>query len=350
MRYIDLPVGAGAESVRPAEILKASKLCFGSLCIGPLQADLSVKDGAEVISRAFDLGVNFIDTAQLYGTYPHIKAALVSRRSKDKKNKKDKDNKIIISTKTYAHTRKLAKEALAEVLRELDADCVDIFLLHEQESVQTVYGHIEALEYLFEQKKAGRIKAVGISTHHVSGVSGAVEFNKTYKKDKLEVIHPMHNITGLGIIPENNKSTAISQMDAALTEAKKSGFFIFSMKPLGGGNLFARAEEALGFSLGKPFIDSVAVGMKSAEEVDANVSFFEIGKFTDGYYKNYAQNNGGKRLHIDGWCGGCGKCAAACPSGALTVNSGGAAECDYGKCVLCGYCSTACGSFAIKIV
>ena len=45
-------------------IKNISKLCFGSLTVGPLQANLPVDIGAEVIAHAFDCGVNFIDTAQ----------------------------------------------------------------------------------------------------------------------------------------------------------------------------------------------------------------------------------------------------------------------------------------------
>ncbi|MCL1866418.1 MAG: aldo/keto reductase, partial [Oscillospiraceae bacterium] len=155
MLYSDLHIKDGGGNIK--ETLKVSKLCFGSLCMGPLQSGLSVKDGAEIIKRAFDSGVNFIDAAQLYRTYPYIKAALDLNAGK---------NKIIISTKTYAHTRKLAEESLEEALGGLGVDCIDIFMLHEQESIHTIHGHLDALEYLFEQKKAGAIKAVGISTHH----------------------------------------------------------------------------------------------------------------------------------------------------------------------------------------
>ena len=320
--------------------MKVSRLCFGSLCMGPLQSGLSVKEGAGVMCRAFELGVNFVDTAQLYSTYPYIKAALDAYGAK---------NKIVISTKTYAHTKKLAAEALDEALLELGRDYIDIFMLHEQESLHTLYGHIEALEYLFEQKRAGKIKAVGISTHHVAGVSGALEFNRTYTKDRLDIVHPMFNMAGLGIIPERGQTgNAAAQMEAVLTEAKKQGFFIFAMKVLGGGNLYSRACEALGFVLGKPFIDSVAVGMKSIYEVEANVHFFETGAFAAGY-EDYIKT-AKKRLHIDSWCEGCGKCISACAAGALSKNPEGVAVCDPERCVLCGYCSAACGVFAIKIV
>ena len=121
------------------------------------------------------------------------------------------------------------------------------------------------------------------------------------------------------------------------------------MKPLGGGNLFAKAEEAIGFVAGKDFIDSTAVGMTSELEVEANVNFFETGRFTDEYYKKRPENSAKKRLHIDYWCEGCGKCVKACPSKALEI-SNGKAVCDYGRCVLCGYCSSSCDCFAIKII
>jgi len=335
MRCSYLNVRDAAGTVK--ETLKVSKLCFGSLCIGPLQSDLAVADGAEIIRCALRLGVNFIDTAQLYETYPYIARAAFPD--------------TVISTKTYAYTKKLAEDALNEALRELGRDAIDIFMLHEQESVHTIYGHIEALEYLFEQKRAGKIKAVGISTHHVAGVAGALEFNRTYKGgDKLDVIHPMLNVDGLGIIPERAGEHKTRQMEQALADAKENGFFIFTMKPLGGGNLFASADRALRYCLDKPYVDSVAVGMKSELEVAANAHFFETGRFTDEYYRSYIEREGKKkRLHIDGWCEGCGKCAEACPAGALGI-SGGRAVCDGGKCVLCGYCARACGCFAVKII
>lgn len=310
------------------EIKKVSRLCFGSLCLGYLQSGLELREGAGVIRRAYELGVNFVDTAQLYGTYKYIKAAGLG------------DN-IVISSKTYAHTSKLAEEALEEALHELGRDYIDIFMLHEQESVSTLEGHFEALEYLFEQKRRGRIKAVGASTHHVNGVLGAVEFNKRYE-DKLEVIHPMYNMSGLGIAD----GTPI-EMEAALLEAKKSGFFIFCMKALGGGVLYRKAEEALNFVLSQPFIDCAAIGMKSLLEVEANAHFFQTGKFPEVYYRDY--NKAKKSLHIDEWCAGCGECAKKCRQGALQI-SGGKAVCDAGRCLLCGYCAAACGDFAVKII
>jgi ferredoxin len=136
-------------------------------------------------------------------------------------------------------------------------------------------------------------------------------------------------------------------MEAALLEAKKSGFFIFCMKALGGGVLYSRAEEALKLVRSKPFIDSVAVGIKSVAEAEADAELFESGKFPEEYYKNYSKVK--KSLHIDEWCTGCGECAKKCGQNALEI-SDGKAVCDAGRCVLCGYCAAACRDFAVKII
>jgi aryl-alcohol dehydrogenase-like predicted oxidoreductase len=56
--------------------LSVSRLCFGALTVGPLQSNLPLNEGAAVIRYALEQGVNFIDTAKLYGTYPYIREAL----------------------------------------------------------------------------------------------------------------------------------------------------------------------------------------------------------------------------------------------------------------------------------
>ena len=59
--------------------IRVSTICFGVLTIGPLQAGLKVQDGAEVVSYALERGINFLDTAESYGTYPYIKEALAAK-------------------------------------------------------------------------------------------------------------------------------------------------------------------------------------------------------------------------------------------------------------------------------
>ncbi|MFZ5754869.1 MAG: aldo/keto reductase, partial [Bacillota bacterium] len=124
--------------------LKVSRLCFGSLTMGPLQANLSIKQGAALLRYAFELGVNFIDTAKLYRTYPYIKEAL-----------RGWDAPVIIASKSYDYTWEGMQRSVEEARLAIDRDYLDIFLLHEQESELTLEGHRPALEYLWEAKAKG---------------------------------------------------------------------------------------------------------------------------------------------------------------------------------------------------
>lgn len=301
-----------------------SRLCFGALVIGPLQSSLPVDEGAEVIVEALKLGVNFIDTAELYGTYPHIRKAISLFGEKP-----------VIASKSYAYSEASAKESLELARKSLGVDVIDIFLLHEQESRLTLRGHREALEYYLAEKQKGRIKAVGVSTHNIEVVEACSEM------PEIDVIHPLVNRAGIGI-----GDGPIEDMLAAVRKAYESGKGVYSMKPLGGGNLLSSYEESMGFILNQPCIHSIAVGMQSVEEVVMNVNLFE-GREIPGDMLSSIKRKG-KKLHIDYWCSACGRCVSSCGQDALYLNDV-KARVDEGKCVLCGYCVSACPQFAIKI-
>ncbi|HHW30236.1 MAG TPA: 4Fe-4S binding protein [Clostridiaceae bacterium] len=301
-----------------------SRLCFGGLIIGPLQANQDVRQGAEVIAAALESGVNFIDTAELYGTYPHIREAI-------KKTKK----LPVISSKSYAYTQEGARESLEKARQALDIDVIDIFMLHEQESRLTLKGHREALEYYISAKAKGLVKAVGVSTHNVEVVEACADM------PEIDVIHPIINKKGLGI-----GDGTIDEMLSAVKKAYDAGKGIYSMKPLGGGNLLNDYEESLNFVLNLPFVHSIALGMQSVEEVIMNIAFFN-GEPVPEEIANFLKKKK-RKLHIDYWCEGCGRCVQRCNLGALKVEEGKAVV-NKEKCVLCGYCSSVCPQFAIKI-
>ncbi len=304
--------------------LRVSRLCFGGLIIGPLQANLSIDEGARIIASAFEMGVNFIDTAELYGTYPHIREAMKISKIKP-----------VIATKSYAYSKESARDSVEKARREMDVDVLDIFMLHEQETRLTLRGHRDALDYYLEQKEKGIIKAVGVSSHNIEVVEAAADM------PEIDVIHPLVNKTGLGI-----GDGTVDQMLAAIEKAYNAGKGIYSMKPLGGGNLLKMYDECMDFVLKIPYIHSIALGMQSIEEVKMNVSIFNNEEVSESI--RYALTNKKRILHIDYWCNGCGSCVKRCRQKALKVVDG-KAQADMNKCVLCGYCSSACSMFAIKI-
>ncbi len=300
--------------------IEVSSLCCGTLTVGPLQRGLSVADGAKVLSAAYERGVTFYDTAQLYDTYAYLHAAL---HGKD----------YVVASKCYAYTAVDARAAVDEARRALDRDCIDVFLLHEQESAATLRGHAEALDALYELRQRGILRAVGVSTHHVACVYAAADL------PDIDVIHPIINIAGVGIV-----DGATDDMLAAIRYAQSRGKGIYGMKALGGGNLLTRYAEALSYAhdLALP---SVAVGMGSVREVESTVDAWEC--LCNGQAPTVSDALHNKSLHIEPWCEGCGKCAARCSHGALTLER--TARVDDTRCVLCGYCAHDCPVFAIKV-
>ncbi len=305
--------------------LMVSRLCFGALTIGPLQAHLSIRDGARVIREALESGVNFIDTADLYETYPYIREAL-----------KGYSNEVIIASKSYDYTREGMENSLDKALKQLNRDVIDLFLLHEQESRLTLKGHWPAYEYLMEMKEKGYVRAVGISSHTVEAVDAAGDMKE------IDVIHPLYNMTGIGI-----QNGTRETMEKAIIKAHDQGKGIYGMKPLGGGNLLKHYSDCLSFVLEKPFLDAVAVGMKTPEEVEMNIQFFNGEPISKELKEKVARQP--KHLHIDEWCEGCGECIKHCQSQALFIQAGKACV-DEDKCLLCGYCGAYCPQFYIKIV
>lgn len=301
-----------------------STLCFGSLTLGPLQNALSLDEGARVLAAALDGGLNFIDTAQLYRTYPYLREALrLSGRE------------AVVASKTYAYDAASAREAVQEARRDIDRDYIDIFLLHEQEGAHTLRGHQDALDELYRLKSLGIVKAVGLSTHHVAGVRAATEWG-------LDVVHPLLNRSGLGIVDGGRED-----MERAVSAAFDAGLGVYTMKALGGGHLHKTAAQSLRYIQSLPFVHAVAIGMKSQAEVSANVSFWESGRFSAEEENRLAAQS--RQIIIEDHCVGCGACVRACPSKALGL-SVGKAHCVRERCVLCGYCGAYCDQFCIKIV
>ncbi|NLZ39192.1 MAG: 4Fe-4S binding protein [Firmicutes bacterium] len=304
--------------------IRVSRLCFGTLVLGPLQANLTIAEGAKLLERAFALGVNFLDTADLYETYPYIKRAIRHLKKKP-----------VIASKSYDYTRAGMKESLQRALTEMDIPYIDIFMLHEQESALTLKGHRDALEYLLEAKADGLVRAVGFSTHTIAAVRAALSM------PEIDVVHPLINKRGIGI-----QDGTAAEMLAAIQQLHRQGVGIFAMKPLGGGHMIPESNEAFRFVLEQQCLDAIAVGMASVEEIEYNCALFAGQAVSPEMGERLRQKK--RKLVVQYWCTGCGSCIDYCPQGALQLQNGRAVV-DTDSCILCGYCGAHCPDFCLKI-
>lgn len=300
--------------------IRVSIAGFGVLPMGPSQLALPVDEGAKIIQYALDHGINFLDTAQYYRTYPYIRKALEGKQHED----------VIICSKCLEEDYDSMKKAILEAREALNRPVIDIFLMHEVRS-----GQLElrtgAWQALKDAKKEGLVRAIGLSTHHVDVTKAAASL------DDLDVVFPLINYAGLGI-RKGDEFASKEEMMEAIRECHKAGKGVFSMKAFGGGSLTGHYQEALNYVFSKEEIDSVMIGFGKTSEVDDLLAYLN-GSMDASYNPDISK----KKVYINQEdCEGCGSCKAACPAGAIFYNENGLAEVDHQKCLTCGYCSPVC--------
>jgi predicted aldo/keto reductase-like oxidoreductase len=306
--------------------LRIHRLVFGTLPLGPLQAGLSPQEGGRLIRHGLELGINLLDTAELYGTYPHIRAALAGY-----------GGEVFIASKTHAATADQARLHVEKALRELGREMLDIVHVHGARISDPFAERSEVLEELLKLKGEGKIRHIGLSSHYISAI------RMTAGSDDISVLHPLINKNGMGILD----GTA-EDMAEAIAACSCAGKGVYAMKALAGGNLISEARESLRYVLGLEGVDAVAVGMLSEKEIEVNVALF------NGLADNEAdwtvlEEKRRKLKIMEQFCNGCGQCVPACHSGALYLENG-KARVDEEHCVLCGYCAAACPEFMIRVI
>jgi aryl-alcohol dehydrogenase-like predicted oxidoreductase len=133
--------------------------CGGNSRIG-LGTGLSETQSVALVHRAMDLGVNFIDTAENYGTEVIVGKAIKGRPR----------DRVVISTKsllgTSAEHKKSGAEMVASLegsLRKLDTDYVDIFHLHGLSPSAYDRAMREVVPALLREKEKGKLRHLAVS-------------------------------------------------------------------------------------------------------------------------------------------------------------------------------------------
>lgn len=306
--------------------LTVSRLVFGSLPLGPLQADLSPEEGGRLIRHALEQGVTMVDTAELYRTYSHVRKGLEGFTGP-----------VVIASKTHAPDGPTARAHVENALRELGRERIDIIHMHGARIRDPFVERAEVFETLHAMKAEGKIGHVGLSSHYIEAIRKAAE------SPLVEVVHPLINQTGMGILD----GTA-AEMAEAIASCSRSGKGIYAMKALAGGNLISSAKDAISYVMDLPGVNALALGMLSVEEIDANISLLNGLAPNEALWTKLQQKRRTLRI-MELFCKGCGKCVDACASQALTIVDG-KARLDEEACILCGYCAASCPEFIIRVV
>jgi hypothetical protein len=224
--------------------LNVSEVGFGGIPIIRLQTDEAVK----VLSHAYDRGINFYDTANMYrDSETKIGQALSHVR-----------DKIIIATKTTRRNASGLRETLENSLRMLRTDYLDLYQFHQvanEEEWNKITQEGGAWEEAQKAKAEGKIRFLGVTSHNLqmaiklakTGLFATVQFPFNFiepeAKDELHVY------------------------------AREKEIGVIIMKPFAGG-VIDRAK--LAFKYLRQFPDVIPIpGFDSVQSVDEIVSLYD---------------------------------------------------------------------------
>ena len=131
----------------------------GASRLGQRQNTRSQAESIDLVLRGLDAGINFIDTAEGYGT-EEIVAGALARRDR---------SQIIVSTKKSLGksniTRAELRAGLRDSLRRLGTDYIDIYHLHGLRLEQYDYYQAEIAPELKALQEQGLIRFIGVTEH-----------------------------------------------------------------------------------------------------------------------------------------------------------------------------------------
>ncbi|MGD2034298.1 MAG: aldo/keto reductase [Bacteroidales bacterium] len=202
---------------------------------------LGIKGLADLLVAGYDHGVLFWDSADQYGTYPHLKEAL----------KRVPRENVVILTKTHATSEKEMKEDIDRFRRELGTDYIDVMLLHMMMDENWPEIKAGAMNVLSRAREEGIVRSHGVSCHSLRALKTAV------KTDWVQVDLARINLAGAIM------DATVPLVVDVLKQMKDSGKSVIGMKILGAGKLSDRIDESLQFILAQNYVDCFTIGIEN---------------------------------------------------------------------------------------
>jgi L-galactose dehydrogenase len=133
--------------------------CGGPSRLGLQKDAQSANNAVALVRQAIDLGVNFIDTAQAYGTEPIVGKAIAGIPRA----------RLVISTKKslpssdHPHPENEVKQGLEQSLKLLGTDYIDVYHLHGVEPKDYDFAKNRLLPAMIQLRERGKIRFIGVT-------------------------------------------------------------------------------------------------------------------------------------------------------------------------------------------
>jgi predicted aldo/keto reductase-like oxidoreductase len=221
-----------------------------------LESEGTEEESVAIVNRAIDLGVNYIDTAAMYGGGISQKyIGLVMR---------DRRKEVFLATKTHRRSYDESMALLEESLTSLRTDHLDLWQLHNvrtQEDLDRIFAKDGAIRALEKARDEKMVRFLGITGHYDPAVL-----------KKAITQYPFDNILmALNAADRHNQSF----IDVLLPTAVEKKMGIVGMKVPARGRMFredgvARMDQAMRYVLSLP-VSTIIVGIDDLGQLEENV-------------------------------------------------------------------------------
>ena len=259
--------------------------CLGMGGAGLGRGDVTDDAAIEAVHRAIDLGINYLDTAPLYGESERRVGLALADGWREK---------IYLATKTGTHpewrgdfSAAGTRRSVENSLRLLGTDYLDVCLVHDPERMDAVVAKGGALDELQRMREEGLIKFIGLGVrqhefHKIAIETGVVDVILTYLDYTLlsqtanEWLIPLAVENDIGII--NGSPIAMGLLSGIEPDVSSKSDHISNAESEKAHQLWQWANDnnlnllnlAIQFCFRQPRIAMNLTGSKNAEEVEQN--------------------------------------------------------------------------------
>jgi aryl-alcohol dehydrogenase-like predicted oxidoreductase len=207
--------------------IKASQMGLGCMGMSEFYGETNDTESLQVLDRAFELGVSFWDTADMYG--PFVNELLVGKALKGKRDKITLATKFgIVRDTNNPQVRGIngkpeyVQSACEASLQRLDVELIDLYYLHRVDPSTPIEDTVGAMAKLVEQ---GKVRGIGLSE-----VSAAT----------LRRAHAVHPITA---VQSEYSLWTRDPENEVLATCKELGIAFVAYSPLGRGFLTGQIKR-----------------------------------------------------------------------------------------------------------
>ncbi|MCY9667178.1 aldo/keto reductase [Paenibacillus alginolyticus] len=266
--------------------VRVSKLGLGGAPLGGDYGPVTDEQVTEVIDQALELGINFIDTAPLYG-----RGESERRIGKALHGKRDQvflASKAVMRGEPYTYDNTI--RSVEDSLKRLGTDYLDLIQMHELSDSNSEIGMKETIPAFLKLKEQGKVRAIGVNAFNPSLLlpfirSGHIDSVQTFCRymlidysamDELLPTAREHGVSvingsvlGMGLLAEA-PAPFMNQDSPMFTEAQRriqEIAFLRKSEPKG------LIEPAMRFSLSSPDITVTLTGTTSLRSLALNASY-----------------------------------------------------------------------------